>query len=213
MAGSRKFPPPFPRGKRHGGCLGRLLLVLLFAGASMLALTAVFAPWAFYMGGKFHVMPYWQGWGRLEGPGGEYFLFVQVWPTTQGSRIIARRNVQGTAYLCTPRAGRFTLKVNGDMPIGSGLSTNGEEISLGMSNLTWKRTYVNHNPPAVSLRGHWRNSNIVMNDEGSFRKAFNPDGTVIYGKSQGPYNQPASPITLREGSKSDFDDACRARQH
>ena len=203
---------PRSRRKNGRGCLVRVILLLLFATLSMLALTAVFAPWAFYMGGKFHVLPYWQGWGKLEGPGGQYMLFVQLWPTSQG-RITGGRNVQGTAYLCTPRAGRFTLKLNGAMPTGSGLSTNGENITLGMSNLTWKRAYVNHNPPAVSLHGYWQSSKIVMNDDGSFQRAFNADGTVLYGNWRGPYSQPGSPIILLEATKSDFDKACAARQH
>lgn len=179
----------------------------------MLAITGVFAPWAFYIGGKFHILPYWQGWGKLEGPGGEYVLLVQIWPTSRGSRIIAGRYLAGTAYLCTPRGERLRLKLSGGMPIGSGLSTNGEKINLGMSNLTWNRSFVNRHPPAVSLEGHWQNPNLVMDDEGSFRRAFNRDGTVLYGTFDGPYKQPVSPIILVEGSKSDFAKACTAEHH
>src|SRR5215470_1798603 len=66
------------RRRRHGclGCLGQCIVVLLFGVVLVLAITAVFAPWGFYMGGKFHIIPYRQGWGRLPAPSGDYVLYV-----------------------------------------------------------------------------------------------------------------------------------------
>lgn len=209
---SGRLPTHLPtRRQARGGCLPRLVLIFLFGCILVLAITAVFAPWAFFMGGRFHILPYWQGWGRLQGPGGEYVLLVQIWPTSRGSRIIPHSNLHGIAYLCTPRQQRFTLKLYGSMRFGLGRSTNGEEIFLGMSNWTWQRSFVTRHPPAVSLHGHWQNPNLVADDEGSFRRAFNPDGTVLYGSFSGPYKQPVSTITLVEGSKSDFEQACAGK--
>jgi hypothetical protein len=188
----------------------RLIALLALGCVLVLAITAAFAPWAFYMGGKFHILPSWQGWGKLQGPGGEYVLLARMWPTSRRSRIIPHSNLQGIAYLCTPRGERFTMKLYGSMRFGLGRSTNGEAIELRMSNWLWNRGFTTRHPPAVSLRGYWQNPNLVMDDQGSFRRAFNPDGTVIQGGFRGPYNQPTSPITLVEGSKSDFDAACVA---
>ncbi len=41
------------------GCLTRLVLTLLVIGAVMAVATYVFAPWAYYMGGRFHWLPWW----------------------------------------------------------------------------------------------------------------------------------------------------------
>ena len=199
-----------PRGKAGGGCLLRLIVVLLGVGVVMLAATAVFEPWAFYMGGQFHFFPYWQGWGKLQGPGGEYVLFVQMWPTSRGSHVIPHSGLRGTAHLCTPRGERFTMRLYASMRWGLGASTNGEKINLGMSNLTWYRPFMTRNSPIVSLQGRWQNPNLVADDQGSFRRAFNPDGTVLQGGFKGVYKQPVSTITLVEGSKSEFEKACVA---
>jgi hypothetical protein len=208
-------PPEISTAQRRrksclSGCLLQIIAIFALGGVLYLAITAVFAPWAFYMGGSFHILPDWQGWGKLQGPGGQYVLLVQVWPTPRGSRVIPHSNLTGTAYLCTPRGERFTMKLGGSMRFGLGRSTNGEEIYLYMHNWTWNRTFVNRHPPAVTLHGRWQNPNIVADDEGSFRRAFNPDGSVIQNGFKGIYQQTAAAITLMEGSKSDFDAACRA---
>jgi hypothetical protein len=63
----------------------------------VLAVTAVFAPWGFYLGGKFHIIPYWQGWGKLQAKSGTYIVFVRFEPTS-GGRLST--SVKGVAYLC-----------------------------------------------------------------------------------------------------------------
>jgi hypothetical protein len=38
-------------------------------------------PWAFYMGGQFHIIPQWIGWGRMHSNfAGDYILYVQLSP-------------------------------------------------------------------------------------------------------------------------------------
>jgi hypothetical protein len=56
-------------------------VVLLLGAVLILALTGLFYPWAFYLGGKFHVIPYCQGWGKLHAKSGGYVLFVRFEPT------------------------------------------------------------------------------------------------------------------------------------
>jgi len=55
---SRKFSRPR---SRMGclGCLPRALLGLALGCLLVLVITAVFAPWGFFLGGKFHIIPYW----------------------------------------------------------------------------------------------------------------------------------------------------------
>jgi hypothetical protein len=57
--------PQNPLSKPRLGCLGSLVAFFVLGVVFVLALTAVFAPWGFYLGGNFHIVPYWQGWGRL----------------------------------------------------------------------------------------------------------------------------------------------------
>jgi hypothetical protein len=80
------------------------VLVLALVGVAMLVVTAVFSPWGFYLGGSFHIIPYWQGLGTLEAKSGKYVVFVRFEPKPSGSRIYPGPSVGGVAYLCSPRA-------------------------------------------------------------------------------------------------------------
>src|SRR5690349_17980851 len=84
------------------GCLWQVGIVLVLGCVLVIAMTGLFYPWAFYLGGKFHIMPYWQGWGKLHAKSGDYVLFVRFEPTPRGSRMYLTSNLKGTAYLCTP---------------------------------------------------------------------------------------------------------------
>ena len=97
--------PLQPR-KARMGCLTQVVLSLLLGVAAIFAIDAVFAPWSYFMGGNFHLIPMWQGWGRIHAPAGDYVLFVTMSPRT-GSRGIA--HVAGTGVLCTPRGDRKSV--------------------------------------------------------------------------------------------------------
>jgi hypothetical protein len=60
-------PPHTPsvQSKSTRGAVVRILIFFALAGLFFLALDAVFTPWAFFMGGHFHVSPKWTGWGRM----------------------------------------------------------------------------------------------------------------------------------------------------
>ena len=65
------------------GCLARLLVYLLLWTLALIA--AVFAPWGFFLGGKFHVLPLWQGIGRLKASSGDYVLYFWISPAPGGA--------------------------------------------------------------------------------------------------------------------------------
>jgi hypothetical protein len=93
------------------------------------------------------------------------------------------------------------------------LSTDGEAIRLGMS----YRPLGSFSPearPSLELRGHWQNPNMVMDDNGSISRAFEPDGSVYRGHdSNRPYPGEIVPVTLKEGVTSEFESACAAAPH
>jgi hypothetical protein len=201
--------------KRSGclGCLPRFLLLIALGCVAFILITAVFAPWGFYLGGGFHILPYWQGWGTLQTTSGKYAIFVRFQPRPSGSRIMPGPSVGGAAYLCTPRGERFYMKLGGGMRRGIGLSTDGEKISLYMSSRSsfWANLNSDYRP-RIELRGQWHNPNIVMDDHGSISRAFEPDGTVSSGHdAHRPYPGPIVPVTLVPGPYSDFEAACKVR--
>ena len=105
MRNRLNLPTGRPARRRRFGLLTQLIILLVCGCAFVLLVTAVFAPWAYYLGGHFHPLPYWQGWGKMNvaSAGGEYLLFARVEPTSRGSKMYLSTNLSGIAYLCTPR--------------------------------------------------------------------------------------------------------------
>ncbi len=205
--------PTATRSRRTGcfGCLTQIVLSLALGVVLLLAITAVFAPWGFFLGGSFHLIPYWQGWGTLPTKTGKYAVFVRFEPTPNGSKIMPHPSVTGIGDICSPRGEIFRMHLGGGMRRGIGTNTDGEKIDFYMDH--WPLFFGNmrtDHRPAVEFRGQWKNPNIVMDDHGSFFRAFNPDGTVDRGHSNKPYPGDITPITLVPGSYSDFEAACKA---
>ncbi|HSP05867.1 MAG TPA: hypothetical protein VLR94_01760 [Acidobacteriota bacterium] len=200
---------PLQRAKPRLGCLGnltRLILVVAGVGVLLLLATAVFAPWGFFLGGKFHLLPYWQGWGRLHSRiSGDYVVYVRLQPGT-GSRLSTA--LDGEGYICTPRGERIRLTLSGGMRRHLNLSTDREAITLSMHH---RPTFSGETRPRIELRGRWQNPNLVMNDDGSISRSFEPDGSVYLGHDPSrPYRLEVVSITLTEGSYSQFESACAA---
>jgi hypothetical protein len=195
--------------KSRIGCLTRLVLILLLGAVAVLAIDAVFAPWSFFMGGAFHPIPMWQGWGRIHAPGGDYLLFVSMQPRT-GTRGVA--HVAGTGVLCTPRGETFNLRMGADFEKRMGSSTDGKRVYMYLSKKPgyfFRSSGDTH--PGFALYGAWHNPDMVLDDHGSLSREFLPDGALYKGD---PHKQPAAhgalALVLKEGSRSDFDSACNA---
>lgn len=202
-------------GRRHPllgclGCLPRLALILLFGVVLVGLITAVFAPWGFYMGGKFNIFAYWQGWGTLHAKSGNYVVFVRFEPRSSGSKLYPHPSVSGSGYLCSPRREIFRMNLGGGLRRGIGTNTNGENLSLYMYYWPFYGTFVADHRPSIELRGHWQNPNLVMDDHSSIQRAFNTDGSVYRGGGpERPYVGEVVPVTLTPGSYSDFEAACK----
>ncbi len=204
MAGTRR--------PRFGcfGCLWQVLVVLVLCGIAYVAALGVFAPWAFYMGGKFHITPYWQGWGRAHTANGDYLIYVLISPSSNSSKMYLSTSVAGRANVCTPRGENLALKMRGGMRKHLNLSTDGESIWLGMHRMSWRQFNGDYSP-SLELRGHWQNPNLAMDDEGSIAKAFRTDGTPYgaHDRNRSPSKE-VVPIILIEGTYTDYRTACNA---
>ena len=204
-----------PGGKKLGGrklgCLGQLIFLVVILAVVGLGLPALLTPWGFYMGGRFHLIPAWQGWGRMHSntAGGDYVIQVSFYPKID--RYSGPRHVRGNAWLCTPRGEKFTLRLGGDFEKDLRLDTNGKTASFYMNNYNFKSNFNGQTRPDLELRGKWVNPDLVLDDHGSLGRNFEADGTLFAAHGDaGPYMREVVPVTLHEGNNSEFEAACKA---
>jgi hypothetical protein len=207
---------PMPRRRKSlFGQLIRLVLIFALAGGFLLLVTAVFAPWAYYLGGHFHAIPYWQGWGRMHvaSAGGDYVVFARMEPSSRSSKMYLSTNLRGVGYLCTPKGERFRLSLGGSMAKHLPVDTTGQPISLYMSNSPlWTGPYITDHRPSLNFYGNWGDRELVLDDHHSLSTVFLPDGTVYRQHDRDhPMGKETAHVTLREGSYADFEAACRSR--
>lgn len=204
---------PIPRKKRASGADWLLLLAVL---GFVLLLPSFLTPWAYYLGGHFHWLPYWQGWGRVHvaSAGGDYVVYVQMEPWMRGgSKILPSSNLTGVAHLCTPTGERFRLRLGGTMPFRLNWITTGEPIHLYMSNsLAWNHNFTGDHKPYLDFYGTWADRAIVMDDRHTISNAFLPDGTVYRTHDRNRVlSKEVANFTLNEGSYKEFEAACQLK--
>ena len=193
------------------GSLMRLVLVFLLLGGVVVVVIAIAAPWGFFMGGRFHAIPMWQGVGRIDSnrAGGGYAVYVWFWP--DHGRLRNLGYVQGNASVCTPRGEKFFLTLGGTLEKPAGTDTNGTRINLYMFNRSFKRQFEGADRrPDLELRGKWSNPDLVLDDHGSVARNFDHDAKLYATGASRPYMDEVSPVTLHQGGKSEFDAACAA---
>ena len=196
---------PAPRRARHG-CFVQVLGALVFGVVVLTAVMAIVAPWGFYMGGHFHLIPSWTGWGQMHSKtAGDYALLVSFSPKT--GRGLGLTHVSGTAVICTPRGEQYKLRLAGDFQNPHGTNLQGKTAHLYASNYS---TFSGRTDPSLDFRGKWNNPDLVLDDHGSLNRAFDPGGALVTNHHMRPYTQEVVPVTLHEGSKSDFNAACAA---
>lgn len=201
------FPPgvPAPRKARHG-CVVQVLGALLLGIVVLLGVMALVAPWGFYMGGHFHIVPQWTGWGQIHSRvAGDYALLVSFSPKT--GRGLGLTHVSGNGWLCTPRGEQYKLRLGGDFGKPSGTDLQGKSAHLYMNNYT---VLSSSTAPSLDFRGRWNNPDLVLDDQGSLNRAFDPGGALVTNNHMRPYKQEVVPLTLHEGSRADFNAACAA---
>jgi len=201
------FPPGMPAPRRaRPGCVVQVLAALVFGAAVVLGIQAVFTPWGFYMGGHFHIVPQWTGWGQMHSKtAGDYAVLVTFSPKT--GRYMGLTHVSGNAVICTPRGEKFKLRLSGDFENPHGTDLQGKTAHLYAN---YYSTFSGSTAPSLDFRGRWNNPDLVLDDGGSLNRAFDPGGALVTNHHMRPYKQEVVPLTLHEGSKSDFNAACAA---
>lgn len=195
-----------PKRRRRGGAKQCFIVLLLLIAVGVLYVAL--NPWAFFMGGNFHPLGYWQGYGRMHSAtAGDYFLYVYIHPyMRRSSSIVPSTPLSGDAYLCTPKGERFYLRLGGSMPWGYYVNSLGKSIHV----YTHKyRTFSPDDRPNFDLYGHWGQGELVADDHKTLSTAFLPDGTLRPKDSRVPPSQIEDiQTTLREGTYSEFKAAC-----
>jgi hypothetical protein len=198
-------PLPVPSKGRNVLLKVAALAVLVFA--LPFALDAVFAPWAFFMGGHFHLNPKWAGWGRMHSnTSGDYAIYITI--STSLGRGHSLTDIAGKGALCTQHGGNYRLSMAGSFQEGWGTDLQGRTATIYPHNYNPKLT--GHNDPSLEFRGKWNNPDLVLDDQGSINKAFDPGGGLAKKNQTRAGKQEIVPLTLHEGSRSDFDAACAA---
>jgi hypothetical protein len=197
---------------RRLGCLGSLAALAIIAPLVYLVPVAIFAPWAFSVGGHFHVLPMWQAWGRIHSPAdGDYLIYINLYPVPGNRPGVGHGGVSvaGYAQICSPRGVISKLKLGGGMDRGVWSSADGRPIHLYLHRLDIFNYSVNTDRrPRFDLYGAWHYPLLEMDDRGTVSQAFTADGAVNLGRDTRV--RWTGHVTLREGSHSEFADACRA---
>jgi hypothetical protein len=165
-----------PPQRRRIGCLGQLLALALLAGVGFIALTGFTNPWIFTVGGRFRVLPFWQGVGEIEGPGGTYRIFVFFQPENGGFRVLPSTSVRGSGWVCAPTGHTYPVLVGGGAREVVWRSMDNKPFSL----YTYQRHAGSsvHVPPKLDFAGGWVGPNLVMEDKGTTTSAFLVDGSL-----------------------------------
>jgi hypothetical protein len=184
----------------------QVLGALVFGAVVLGGVMAIVAPWGFYMGGHFHIIPQWTGWGEMHSKlAGDYAVLVTFSPKT--GRGLGLTHVSGNGWLCTPRGERFSLRLAGDFQNPHGTDLQGMTAHLYMNNYS---SFSGSTAPSLDFRGKWNNPDLELNDGGSLNRAFDPGGALATNRHNRPYVQEVVPLTLHEGSNADFKAACAA---
>lgn len=198
---------PLPAPRKGRNLLLKLAALAVVAFGLPFALDAVFAPWAYFMGGHFHLNPKWAGWGRMHSNiSGDYAIYITIAPSFGRGQSFT--DIAGKGALCTQRGDNYRLSMAGSFEEGSGVDLQGRTATIYPHN--YIRKNMGHYDPSLEFRGKWNNPDLVLDDQGSINQAFDPDGGLAKKNHARSDKQERVSLTLHEGSRSDFDAACAA---
>ena len=188
-------------GRGRLGCLGGLFFGVVVVILLMLALY----PWAFRIGGRFTPLSVWTGYGRLHSASGAnsalYVRLVFHMPRGRGGS-----NLRGSALLCTPQGRTYSYDLDGRL-LRAWQSTEGKTTVLYLAGPQEDKS-----SRGFELRGVWRNGSLEMDDRGTMRRWYMPDGSLSPTSLPTHLLKPGdlAQATLSFGSKEDFEALCKS---
>ena len=164
-----------------------------------MAIDLAFEPWIYIVGGHTRLFPVWAGSGVAQAPSGPYKIDLWFSPTPSGTHSLPSASIAGAGWVCTPQGQRYTLRVTGGASgrIWNDMDGHSFQISAYHRPFAWRYRSVDRRP-GLSFSGKWVGPNLVMTDDGSIARAFQPDGSL---KSYRDSLEPATsvlPIVLNE---------------
>jgi hypothetical protein len=181
VEGNKRMSGSLPPSRRRVGCLPGLAVLFVLGLVGMAVIGTIMGPWILTVGGRQRLLPIWEGVGDAQGPGGTYRLYIWFSPNRSFQRTLPEAAVQGYSVLCTPRGEQFNLKLYGGAPGRLWLRMDeGHAFNLRVFRRPRFALSINSvvAPPRLQFAGRWRGADLVMDDQGSFNRAFNPDGTL-----------------------------------
>lgn len=189
------------------GCLTKLVMFALAAGAFVYVLMVAMNPWALHIGGRSTPFLYWHGAGTLVSEDGRsYPLYVGFTPGrpsgfSGGGRRggkIKNADLSGTGWLCIAPSNILRMKLDGDMYGGY----TSDSQSLLSFRLLERTKVFSINPDRggfFDLAGAWHGQELVMDRPGE-------QGIRL---SSGVFIHHAT-VTLRWASFEEFEAQCQA---
>ncbi len=184
--------------RSHRAPIRLLLIAALIYGPIVLL-----NPWATHIGDRWTPLMTWTGTGTLVTASGTHPLLVTFSPSTHGSKmrldgLRPTSGVSGWGWLCTPEGTTKTLRLYGTI-YGGWRSTDGALMQLRMIERIQNFPAI-HDGGHFDLFGYWHGSQLVMDDRGAWSAPFRSGPTIKHAS-----------VTLRPGSKSEFNTACAAK--
>jgi hypothetical protein len=192
---------PF-RALQRLGCLGALVFGLVV----VLAVTALLAPWAFHIGGRW-TPGMWRGFGKLRtSAGDEYPIYIYFYPNFRSMshlRLNGQRptsGLGGMGWLCSAQGVIQRLDLTGDI-YGAYLNTDGNQMGIRLLDARHPFRINAQDRRYVDLYGRWHGPELTLRDDGGWERGFHPD----------PHNpNERATITFTSGSYSDFKALCNS---
>ena len=176
--------------------MARLGLVLALIYGAMVLLN----PWSIHMGGQWTPLLTWTGTGNLVSDSGTYPILVTLGLSHHYSRLRLdgmrpTGGLSGWGWLCTPEGTAVRLRAYGTI-YGAWRSTDGALLDFRLLERIANFPTI-QDGGYFDVIGHWRGSELLMDDRGNLTHSFQ-SGLKIKHAS----------LSLRPGSKSEFDSAC-----
>ena len=188
-----------------------LLRMLLIVIVVLLGLYVLPAPWAFHIGSKFSPVGEWDGYGPVQaGNGGRYLLYTHLRGGLAnnhghaGCSFVSCNTLTGAAQLCTQGGQHYTFDLTG--AVHGWYTTDGSSTNIA---LTGGKPKPLPHGWVVAFHGVWHGAVLPITDtDNSFSEAFTPAGAIRTTSSTA--HTGTAHGTLRYGSVTSFDRACRA---